>query len=444
MQTTEPVTLSTSPSPSSGRPPPVKGAAFAFAMIYLLSGVDALESRIITGIFPFIQPAWHLSKTDLQILGYVPLVALVVGGIPVAFLADRFDRTRIVALGGIAGFVATCLTFFARSFPALLWLTALTGIGDASYQAPMLSMGSDYVRPARRDLVLLWIQVVSIIGAAMGAWLTGILAQALGWPAVFPTVGVLGIITALVFLRVREPGRRNYTPQTIGVLRAGWRSVHHFFAVPSVRLSVLGLGIIVATTASLGDFFPLYLISAFHISAPAADGDLGLLLLLAGLGVLLGGAIDTWLYTRWNRNAPLQDIRSRPLIAGISAFLGAAVFLAGLLGSLSLSATLFCAALAALMLGMSYVPLQSVLADLVPGESLTTAYTFQNIFYILVGSFFAIGLGLVSDALHLGYGTTLAIASLPALLAGIGFMALVRRFRRDRQLFDYSRERSFS
>src|SRR5690606_36326099 len=96
----------------------------------------------------------YMPMTDAQ-FGLLTSVFLWVYGIlsPVAgFLADRFNRSRVIIVSLFVWSLVTRLTSYATSFEELLVTRALMGISEACYIPAALVLIMDYHRGATRSL----------------------------------------------------------------------------------------------------------------------------------------------------------------------------------------------------------------------------------------------------------------------------------------------------
>jgi MFS family permease len=168
-----------------------------------------IDRTIIATIGPQIAEELHLSSTQLGLLGglYFALLYTILG-IPIARLAERFSRVRIIAFALViwSGFTVICGT--AGSFVQLALYRFGVGIGEAGCSPASHSLISDYFEPKKRASALsiysFGIPLGTMFGAVAGGWL----AQNFGWRVAFMVVGLPGLILALlVWLVMKEPPR---------------------------------------------------------------------------------------------------------------------------------------------------------------------------------------------------------------------------------------------
>jgi MFS family permease len=196
---------------------PLFSPAYKTAVLSLLVAVYTLnfiDRTIIATIGQAIKVDLKLTDTQLGLLGGFSFAVLyTVLGIPIARLAERWNRVSIIALAMVvwSGFTAACGA--AATFGQLLALRVGVGVGEAGCSPPAHSVISDYYEPQRRASALavysFGIPLGSMIGAVAGGWL----AKTWGWRVAFMVVGLPGVVMAiLVKLLVREPPRGHSDP----------------------------------------------------------------------------------------------------------------------------------------------------------------------------------------------------------------------------------------
>jgi MFS family permease len=132
-------------------------------------------------------------------------------GIPLAMLADRTSRSRVIA-GALAvwsAFTALCGT--AVSFGQLFAYRLGVGIGEAGGVAPAYALIADYYPPERRARALAIFSLGIPLGLAAGTLIGAYLASWIDWRSAFFVMGVAGIALApimLIFVRDLPRGDR--------------------------------------------------------------------------------------------------------------------------------------------------------------------------------------------------------------------------------------------
>jgi len=133
-------------------------------------------------------------------------------GIPLAFLADRMNRVTLLSLALAVWSGFTALTGFAQNFVHIALARVGVGIGEAGGSPPSHSMISDFYAKEERAGALgvysLGIPLGIMAAYFLTAALLGADAESVNWRRIFITLGIFGIILAiLVKITIREPER---------------------------------------------------------------------------------------------------------------------------------------------------------------------------------------------------------------------------------------------
>lgn len=198
-----------------------KGAWWTVAVLstlYILSFVDRLILALL------VEPLRKdLGVSDLELgLLFGPAFALfyAVLGLPMARLADRGNRKRLVFVGAMLWSVATIASAFATSYWQLVVLRVGLAIGEAALTPAAYSMIGDLFEPKKRAVAASVYSATGMAGSS-GGFILGALAirfseqqSAAGnlelepWRLVLLLVGVPALATAIAHLiTVREPKR---------------------------------------------------------------------------------------------------------------------------------------------------------------------------------------------------------------------------------------------
>jgi MFS family permease len=151
----------------------------------------------------------HLSDAQMGILGGMAFALFYAGlGIPVAWLADRGNRVRIIA-GALAIWSAfTALGGLAGNFWQLLGARIGVGIGEAGSSPPSHSIIADLYPPDKRASAMSIYSLGVGLGAAFGTIIGGVVATYYGWRVAMFVIGLPGLLlAAIIWAVVPEPKR---------------------------------------------------------------------------------------------------------------------------------------------------------------------------------------------------------------------------------------------
>ena len=186
--------------------------AFALVLLTVVYGFNFFDRQIVGILAPFIQEDLGLSNTQLGLLiGFAFALFYTVIAIPIAWLADRYNRVNIlsIALATWSGF--TALTGMATNFWQIGLARMGVGIGEAGGSPPSHSIISD-MYPKEERAGALGVYAMGIPFGIMAAYFATASLMGSGgdvdWRRIFIFLGLTGIALAgLVRLTLKEPSR---------------------------------------------------------------------------------------------------------------------------------------------------------------------------------------------------------------------------------------------
>lgn len=297
--------------------------------LYVLTGVgaiDAADRTILATVFEDIKRAFDVSDSQLGLLTAAYFVVAALSVIPFGWLADRWHRVRLIAIGFVPWSIAMIWTGAATSFAMMFVARLFLGTIEATNGPSSPSLLGDYYRVRERSRVMGTFSVGVLIGSMLGLAAGGVLAGMFGWRWAFFIWGGVGFLCGGVVLRaLPEPKRglpdaihrveeelraldapadENVTDQTPVEPTTRTRHVADYRRL-SVKEAVLEVGRVrtmwfVFIGGAVGDFFmsglgvwaPTFFRRYHNLSAAAAGGLVALLALSTVAGILVGSRIS--------------------------------------------------------------------------------------------------------------------------------------------------------
>ncbi|HTV77964.1 MAG TPA: MFS transporter [Steroidobacteraceae bacterium] len=301
MAATAPVTPEL-PSSAAAQDRPRFSRAYRAWLLTMLVLVSALNLADRQGLAASAQALkTDLKFTDAQLgliqgLGFAIFYTLM--GLPLARLAERYSRTRIIAacVGIFGVMVSLCST--AQGFGRLLLFRIGVGIGDGGFGPPVASLVGDHYPMGRRASAMAIIWLGAPLGVVTGSVLGGYLAEHYGWRTTFMVIGAAGIaVSLLVLLTLREPPRGGFDPAATarGAPPPVLTVFRFLLSKPAMRHTLIAAALAGTAMNGIGQFLNPFLARNYQLG-PAEVGRL--LGMIAGVsmasGLLVGGFGVDW------------------------------------------------------------------------------------------------------------------------------------------------------
>ena len=219
------------PMPDTAAPAePTRGAQagafyrwYVVAFLTLASTVSTIDRQILALMIGPVKRDLGVSDTMMGLLGGLAFTLFyTILTLPMAWLADRSNRRRIIGLGIFFWSLATMACGMAGKFWHLFAARATVGVGEATLAPAAISMLSDYFDRRKLPLAIAIFGAAPFIGVGLANLLGGVVVSHLetvphielplfgamkSWQAMFVIVGAPGVLLALVTLTIREPIR---------------------------------------------------------------------------------------------------------------------------------------------------------------------------------------------------------------------------------------------
>jgi predicted MFS family arabinose efflux permease len=247
---------------------PARGAWLVLAVLCFVYVLNFLDRQLLSILAKPIQDELGVTDGQLGRIGglYFALFYCILA-IPVGWLADRTNRVKVLSCACALWSAATIACGMASNYPQLVLARMTVGIGEAGGVPPSYAIISDYFPPGQRGTALGLYNLGPPIGQALGVAFGASIAAAYSWRDAFVSIGIVGIVTALiVYLFVREPARGRLDAAPAGHEAVGpaeparfWATCRMFFARPVLAWMALASGITQIVTYATMNFATLFL-----------------------------------------------------------------------------------------------------------------------------------------------------------------------------------------
>lgn len=417
---------------------------YVLGMLTLIYLLGFLDRQIVNILAEPIKRDLQLSGGQLGALtGFSFALLYTVLGVPIARLADRFDRGRIIAAALFVWSAFTALCGMAGGFAALFAARVGVGVGEAGCNPPATSLIADIVPKAKRASAMATYALGNPLGSLLGLAVGGLIAAHYGWRAAFVAAGVPGVAVALVvLLTIRDP-RASAPAATTGEVPPWRTALADLLRIRAFRLVAFGAAAMAFLNYGKVAFYGSFFLRNHTAQLEAAAVDAGMRTMTL-LGLLLGGLIGisgiigTFVGGRLADRAGRHDPGGYVLVPALAAVAQMPFFLAALFVQ-DLWLALLLLGVAAIMTSMWFGPVFAVCVGLATPRTRGTAVAMMQLVVNLVGlGCGPLIVGLLSDvfagsAAAGGASLRLAMAtgSAAGLMAAILFLLSRKHLRNE-------------
>ncbi|MCH7789968.1 MAG: MFS transporter, partial [Acidobacteria bacterium] len=314
------------------------GPTYALVILFLLNAFDELDRTAFAILAPEIRDEFNLGFTGLlTFIAFVTAISLALQ-VPIAGLADRYNRVHIALVGATAWALFSFATGLATSIVFLAITRAGSGIGKAVNDPTHNSLIADWFDPDHRPKAYSFHRAANAFGAIIGPLAAGFLAYYFGWRAPFFVFAIPTLIVVFFGLRLREPIRGTFERRAAGASEdivnveeappsyaEAWRMC---WKIESLRRIFTAMPFLAASLIGFGQLANLLYEDAYGLD----ERGRGIVAAVAEPGQLVGLAIGAVVATRLGRRDPGLILKFLAVVAIFCGFLAAIFALVPYLG----------------------------------------------------------------------------------------------------------------
>jgi len=390
-------------------------------VLALVAFIDSVDRGILPGVLDTVQDDLGFSDFQAGFLGTAFVLAGFVAVLPAGYLADRYRRTRIIAIVLASWGAISALNAAVTSFVQFAVVRAVLGVGETVDNPASQSLIADYYKPDLRGRAYAYQRVAPTVGQAVGLGIGGLVGAAFGWRAAFLLVGVPGSVLAFAVWRMKEPVRGEHDPliepdvpalattrpereaasvtddasaheddeTEVSATKAVFRDGRRILSVPTLRYLIVGSAIAAGALAGIGFWAKTFFVRHTTLTSGQASGVVAVLLLLgAVLGTIIGGIATDRLRDRVP-GAPM-------LIAGVSQVAGS-FFLVIVFLDVPLAVRIVAALLGAMLVVAGFPALTAMTAEVVPAAIRGLTFSVTTFLSALVSAGSPLLIGAIAD-----------------------------------------------
>src|SRR6266404_7181087 len=200
-------------------------------IIALATFAASLSARALDPVLPHIASDFNVSIAAAA--GFASIFAFTFAIVqPVlGAAADLFGKARLVIVCLVLLGLANILGALSSSFSLLFTTRILAGVGAGGVFPIALGLTSDLVAPDKRQVAIGRTLAGAMTGNLLGASLSGLIGDFLGWRGVLAVLGSLAVVASVaVAIGFRGAALTKTPPTNLSALPHGYRTI---FANPN-------------------------------------------------------------------------------------------------------------------------------------------------------------------------------------------------------------------
>src|SRR5258707_7884735 len=217
--------------PQTGLRPDQQRMPPALNIITLATFAASLSARVLDPVLPHVADDLSVSIASAASFAAVFAFTFAIIQPVLGAAADLFGKARLMIVCLVLLGLANILGAMATSFWLLFASRVLAGIGSGGVFPVALSLTSDLVGSEKRQIAIGRTLMGSMTGNLLGASVSGLIGDFMGWRGVLAVLGVLVIVVSAAVLMGFRGAALTKPPRTnLAALRHGYRTI---FANPN-------------------------------------------------------------------------------------------------------------------------------------------------------------------------------------------------------------------
>ena len=380
---------------------PTREAYGLLVFLTLLNVMNFVDRQLLASFSNFIVPDLGLTNTEFGLLtGLIFLAFYSVAGLLMGTFADRYHRTKLIAMGVAAWSFLTAVSGMAKGFVSLAIPRMFIGVGESILTPTSMSLLSDRFPSYRLGFASGFYYMGVPIGVGVSLLIVGYLGPLIGWRNCFYALGVIGLVLAGVMWFIRDPERevkalaarseqsdkaaQNFT----AIIKTLAKALGHS---PALVMTILG-GVAFHFVLGAATFDQLWYVQERGFDRAEIAQLTGWIGIIAGIsGNLFGGIGGDWLLKKTGMGRPMFLFFVMVLLAPINIYYRLVEpeslwFWAGVFAGF-------------FQLGCFYGPTFSTIQELVPQQIRATVVAF----YILLLNLVGVAIGVTAAGIYIDH-----------------------------------------
>lgn len=286
---------------------------FILAWLFILTLISYMDRVNLSMAVPLIMKDFGLNAAQIGMVISGLTIGYTIVNFPGGFLADRFSPKKILMISLTLWSLFTIVTGMVGSLTALIFVRILFGASEGPLGPSNTKIVSQWMLPRERGMASgIWLSAMTL-GVVVGAPLSGLIIQNMGWRSVFYVFGVgsLILVALTAYLITAKPEEHRWISKTeLDLIKSHsdtpQSAKETFFTVlkeilnnPTTwLLAFIYFGLTALFWANLG-WLPTYFVKARGSSILASGMYSAIPNISASLGAILVGVISDRLVKSW-------------------------------------------------------------------------------------------------------------------------------------------------
>jgi MFS family permease len=378
-------------APMTSKKQNIARAWMTVALLCVVASLNYLDRTMITTMRSSILQ--EIPMTEAQ-FGLLSSVFLWVYGLlsPFAgYIADKFNRSRVILVSLFVWSAVTWMTAHATTFNQLLLTRALMGISEACYIPAALALIADYHGTKTRSLAT-GIHMAGIMAGQSLGFVGGWIAEEFTWNTSFTALGVFGILYSITLVAVlKDPKQTTIEVNSTAKKEVNFmEAVGRMFGNRSFNMALIYWSLLGVVSWLVMGWLPTYYKEHFNLSQTLAGlYATGYLYPASLAGVIVGGILAD----RWSK----KNEKARVLVPVVGLVVAAPfIFMASTTSFLPAAIAFF--VVYAFTRAFSDSNMMPILCMIVDARYRATGYGILNMFSCIVGGLALYAGGVLRDA----------------------------------------------
>jgi MFS family permease len=293
-------------------------AMYILVICTLLYMANYMDRQVFAVVVQPMKAALQLTDAQIGLAQTLFILGMALFSFPVAFLVDRWSRSKTIGIMALLWSLFTFLTGFAKNFTTLIIPRSLVGVGESGFTAGGVAMVSAAYAPEKRARVLGIFNIGIPLGAGLGTIIGGAISSAFGWQYAFYIFAIPGIILGILAFFMKDYKTKGIA-QEEGSVSNFFKAIGQLLRIRSLVWYFVGYGVLCFMTVAVLFWMPALLMRLMSIS----EAQAGLIVGGWGLMAIIGAPLGGWLADLWQK----RDGKGRLLFSALVTVLAAIILI---------------------------------------------------------------------------------------------------------------------